>query len=153
MPASYRIHADLGLVYVRYAGHVSVQDTRDVFDRFLQDPQNRPGARQLIDLSEVTGFERDLVGLMALQARKAEAFVPPGAPQTLLVYLALSRRGLEMARLIERSWRGLGQVVVSVQTEVGAALDVLGLAPDVAVRLGLRTLDGVEPGKTRDKGG
>lgn len=137
VPASYRIFPALGLVHVRYAGHVSLQDTRDVLGRFFQDPRRSAGMKQLIDLSEVTGFERDLASLMALQARKAEAFLPAEGARTLLVYLALTRPGLEMARQIERSWAGLDAVVVSVQTEAEAALDVLGLPRDALATLGL----------------
>lgn len=152
MPGSYRIHADLGLVHVRYAGHVTLQDTRDLLAGFFRDPQRTAGLKQLIDLSGVTGFERDLVGLMALQARKADAFGPPGVAQTLLVYLAPSRAGLKMARQIERSWSGIVQVVVSVQTDLDAALDVLGLARAAAGRLGLAEGDGGASAPERDQG-
>lgn len=124
MPVTYRILPERGLVYVRYVGFAALPETNDLLTRYMADPDRRPGQKQLVDLSEVTGFERDFVSLMAVQARKAEAFVQPGA-QTLLVYYAPHDAGFEMARLRARSWLGISSVVATIQRDATAALDIL----------------------------
>lgn len=126
VPVTYRILPSRGLVYVHYEGHASLAETAALLERYIKDPDWRPGQKQLVDLEKVTSHDRDFVALMALQARKVDAFLPAGRTQTLLVYYAPSEAGFEMARLAVAAWRGVSGVVASVQREAAGALDILG---------------------------
>lgn len=125
MSVRYRIFPEHGLVFVVYEGFALFADTAEAFGHFMQNPDFRPGLKQLVDVSRVTGYEKDYQKLLALQARKAEAFVD--GPQSLMVYYAPTQAGLELARLASRSWEELGVVVPVVQRTEADALTVLGL--------------------------
>lgn len=126
MPARFTILPDRGLVYVRYQGHVTLDDTAEAVGRYMRHPLYRPGQMQLVDLSEVSGFRFDFVRLMALQAQKADLFRPADGVQTLLVYYAPHEEGYKMAKLILRSWQGVTSVVATIQRHESEALDILG---------------------------
>lgn len=126
MPGTFRIFPDLGLVYVRYEGHILLAETSEMMAQYGRDPLARPGYKQLVDLSRVTGYETDFARLMRLQAEKLDLLLQD-VPQTLLVYYAPDGPARDMARLIRRSWEGLSGVIVTVQETQAAALSVLGL--------------------------
>ncbi|MCB1389647.1 MAG: hypothetical protein KDK12_10990 [Rhodobacteraceae bacterium] len=126
MPASFTILPERGLVYVRYDGYVSLDDTAGAVADYMRHPLCRPGQMQLVDLSNITGFENDIVRLMNLQAQKADMFRPADGVQTLLVYYAPHDEGFEMAKLILRSWQGVTSVMATIQRHESDALDILG---------------------------
>ena len=125
MAVSYKIYPDLGLVHVRYEGYVVLSETFGAVRDYMQDPDFRPGQKQLVDLSRVTDFERDYATLLALQAFKADAFLQ--GPQSLIVYLAPTPVTRAMSRLIVRSWEDQGAVVPLIQNTEADALALLGL--------------------------
>ncbi|PWE30321.1 hypothetical protein [Pararhodobacter marinus] len=127
MPASFRILPARGLVYVRYWGFVTIDDSVRLIREYLPHPDRSPGQKQLIDLSDVSGFESDIVRLMEIQAQKADIFRPTDGTQTLLVYYAPHDEGFEMAKLIMRSWQGVASVISTIQRRETDALDILGL--------------------------
>jgi len=126
LPASFRILPERGLVYVRYDGFVTLDDSFRVIAQYMDAPLRRSGQKQLIDLSAITGFEFDFVKLMGLQARKADIFRPADGVQTLLVYFAPHDESFAMAKLILRSWRGVPSVMATIQRHESEALDILG---------------------------
>lgn len=125
MSVTFHILANRGLVYVRYDGFARVEDSLRAFGAYAQHPDCRPGQKQLVDLSGVTGFERNYAELFKLQALKADVF-NDGAAQTLIVYYAPDREVFGMARLIERSWEPFPSVVSLVQQSEADALALLG---------------------------
>lgn len=126
MPASFTILPERGLVYVHYSGFVTIGDTHDAIADYMRHPASRPGQMQLVDLSDVTGFEDDIVELIKLQAGKADLFRPADGIQTLLVYYAPHDEGFAMAKLILRSWQGVTSVMATIQRHEAEALDILG---------------------------
>lgn len=126
MPASFTILPDRGLVYVRYHGHVTLDDTAAAVEAYMRHPLCRAGQMQLVDLSEVSGYRFDYVRLLELQAQKADMFRPADGIQTLLVYYAPHDEGYEMAKLILRSWQGVTSVMATIQRHESEALDILG---------------------------
>ena len=126
MPVTYKIYKDLGLVHVRYSGFGVIDESFAAIARYLADPAFRPGQKQLVDLSDLTGYEKNYAKLFELQAHKADAFMP--GPETLLVYYTPTGPSKEVGRLIMRSWEDVGASVVPIiledETEV---LSVLGL--------------------------
>ncbi|WP_254656006.1 hypothetical protein [Wenxinia marina] len=122
---TFRIFPERGLVYVRYEGFADLDGTAEAFAAYAAHPDFRPGQRQLVDLSGVTGFDRDFVKLIRLQAQKAGEF-GTGATQTLIVYYAPTAESREMAALIQRSWAHIPSVVTRVQETEAGTLEVLG---------------------------
>ena len=118
-----------GLVYIRYSGFAWLDDTIAALDAYAAHPDFRPGQKQLVDMSRVTGIERDYVKFMKLQARKAEVFLSAEA-QTLLVCYAPNRMASAMAELMVRSWEPSGAVIPMIQPDEAAALHILGQPED-----------------------
>ena len=125
MPVSFRIFPDRGLVFVTYEGFALLDDSFRAFGAYAAHRHFRPGQKQLVDLSGVTGIETDYVKLFALQARKADVFLGTGA-QTLLVYYAPTPVSFAMAESVLRSWEPSGAVIPLVQQDEAEALEILG---------------------------
>ncbi|KPA22765.1 hypothetical protein shim_10530 [Shimia sp. SK013] len=126
MPASFRIQKPNGFVYVQYSGLVVVQDTKDIFAQYLQHPDYAPGQKHLVDFSKVTGWDADYTELMAMQAKKAAAFMGH-ASQTLIVYYAPNDLSRSIAQMAVNSWEPFPAVVPVIQDTREAALSILGL--------------------------
>lgn len=125
MPVSFRILPERGLVFVRYTGFALLDESNEVFGQYAAHPDFRPGQKQLVDLSGVTGVETDYVKLFALQAKKADVFLGTGA-QTLLVYFAPTPIAMDLAESVIRSWEPSGAVIPLIQEDEQEALKLLG---------------------------
>lgn len=126
MPVTFQILPDRGLVYVRYQGPARLDETMEAFGRYMQHPDARPWQKHLVDLSAVTDIERDYAKLMAVQARKADQFLP-GKSEVLMVYYAPTRIAREIAHMVLKSWETFDAVVARVQSSERDALSLLGL--------------------------
>lgn len=127
MPVTFRILPKHGLVYVRYEGQARLIDTTTAFAAYTVHPEFRPGQKQLVDLSAITGWDGDFLELMKIQAQKAEAFRGVGA-QTMMVYYAPTKTSLDLAKIALQSWDGLDGVITLVQQSELGTLALLGLA-------------------------
>lgn len=125
MPIDFRIIPARGLVYVRYRGAVSLDESFDAVARYARHDGFRPGQKQLVDLAAVTEYETDYARLFRLQAEKAAVFLPSGA-QTMIVYHAPTPLSLRLATLVRQSWDDIDSVVPTVLTREDEALGVLG---------------------------
>lgn len=133
MALSFRILPRRGLVYVRFSGHIRTADSAAALEAFAADPDFRYGLRQLIDLTEVTGFDADYVALLKVHAKKAEVFRPTEA-ETLTVYIAPGDIALRLSRHILKSWDGIPGMVHRVVRDEAQALHILGLNHDSVKR-------------------
>jgi len=125
MSVSFRIFPDRGLVFVRYSGILQLEDTMKAFADYARHPDCHPGQKQLVDLSGVTEYEQDFVKLMEIQAQKSDVFGDEGT-ETLMVYVAPSKLGKQLAQLALRSWEPFDSVVALVQEDEAHALELLG---------------------------
>lgn len=125
MSVSFRILPRRGLVYVQYEGVAKVADTFAAFGEYMAHPDCRPGQKQLVDLRQLTAFERNYPELMALQARKADLFTVQGI-ETLIVYLVSSEETKSLTRMILQTWEAFDGIVPLIQTEEADALQLLG---------------------------
>jgi len=125
MPIDFRIIPARGLVYVRYWGLATLDESFDAFARYARHDGFRPGQKQLVDLAAVTDYETDYARLFRLQAEKADVFMPSGA-QTMIVYYAPTPLSFRLATLIRQSWDDIDSVVATVLTRQDEALGVLG---------------------------
>lgn len=125
MPIDFRILPARGLVYVRYRGVATLDESFDAFTRYARHDGFRPGQKQLVDLAAVTGYETDYARLFRLQAEKAAVFLPSGE-QTMIVYHAPTPLSYRLATLVRQSWDDIDSVVPTVLTREDEALGVLG---------------------------
>ncbi len=129
MSVSFQIFPTRGLVYVRYDGFVDLNESLAAFGDYMRHPDCKPGQKQLVDLSAVTGFERDFSKMLKMQATKVDLF-SKGGVETLIVYYAPSRMAQDMARLIVPSWEPFDGVVPLIQDSEANALALLGQRED-----------------------
>lgn len=127
MTVSFRILKNHGLVYVRYVGRARLTETMTAFGDYATHPDFRPGQKQLVDLSGLTGWDGDFLELMKIQARKAEALTCRES-QTMLVYYAPTALSFKLSKLALNSWDGLDGIVALVQQSEMGCLTLLGVA-------------------------
>lgn len=131
MPMSFYILNDQNCVYVRCQGMITVSETMEAFQDYASRPDFRPGQSQLIDLSDVTDYERDFTKIMSLQAQQADVYLSSDTP-IYLIFIAPNSLTQSMAMSSLRSWRNLPGVVPMVLSDLDEAVEVLsanGLSP------------------------
>ena len=75
MPVNFYILPDRGLVVVRYSGFAAIEDSIAASKSYIAHPVYAAGQKQLVDMTQITGYEKDYVQFMNMQAEKAERFV------------------------------------------------------------------------------
>ena len=125
MAIQFKIYPRLGLVYVQYSGNVRMEETVQAFADYAAHLDFRYGQKHLVDLSQVTSYEKDYVRVMSLQADKAAVLMQEPV-QTMIVYLAPTRTSYEIARLAANAWDEVPTIVACVQESEAEALSVLG---------------------------
>jgi len=125
MPVDFNILPERGLVVVRYSGYASVNDTLTASEAYVSHPDYASGQKQLVDMTEVTGFEKDHIQFMEMQARKAERLARSGS-QSLVVYIAPTAVSKGLSAMFVRSWADVDAVVQLVQHSEAEALALLG---------------------------
>ena len=125
MPVEFKIFPKRGLVVVRYSGFATVNDTLTATEAYVSHPDYVAGQKQLVNMTEVTGFEKDYVRFMDMQARKTERLVRSDL-QSIVVYIATTAISRDLSALFVRSWIDIGSVVPLVQESEAEALALLG---------------------------
>lgn len=126
MPVRYDILPRYNLAIFAYSGQVTFAETIEIVAKADQDPLSHPNMRQLCDLTEVTGVERDFPALLKMQARIAENLLPPEG-ERLIVFLAPTPVSQTMAQMARKSWDVVQSVHVRVVSREDEALQLLGL--------------------------
>ncbi len=138
MPVEFKISPERGLVIVRFSGYAAINDTLAATKAYVSHPEYAAGQKQLVDMTEITGFEKDYVRFMNMQAQKAERFVRSGL-QSLIVYIAPTAVSQDLSAMFVRSWKDVDGVVPLVQHSEIEALTLLG-QPEAAIDILLATL-------------
>jgi hypothetical protein len=125
MPVEFKILPERGLVVVRYSGYAAVEDTLTATKAYISHPEYSAGQKQLVDMSGITGFEKDHVQFMKMQAEKAERLASSGL-QSLVVYIAPTAISQDLSAMFVRSWIDVDAVVPLVQHSEAEALALLG---------------------------
>ncbi|MEL6618982.1 MAG: hypothetical protein AAFP16_08910 [Pseudomonadota bacterium] len=125
MPLSFRIFPDRGLVLARYSGFALIEETMSATAGYVSHPDYAVGQKQLIDMTGITGYEKDYVRFMNMQAGKAERLSNAGV-QTMVAYVAPTPVSQEIAGLFLRSWDDVNAVIPTVQHSEAQALAILG---------------------------
>ena len=137
MAVEFRILPDLALVAVRYSGIAQLAETVAKLQACATHPDFHPAFRHVVDLRDVTDFERDILGFFKMQAQAAEQFAAniQGEHPFHMVMLAPAGPAWEMADLVRKTWEGLGLTIVRVVDTPDAVIDLLGLRASEGVRL------------------
>ncbi|WP_204114125.1 hypothetical protein [Shimia biformata] len=93
---------------------------------FRENPAFQAGLSQILDLTDVTEFERDFAKIMSLQATQVEALTGADAP-AYFIFIAPNELTQAMANSALKSWREIDAVVPLVLNSLQDACDVLGL--------------------------
>lgn len=125
MPLTFRIYPSRNLVFVAYDGMMSIEETRRGLADYQAHPDFHPSQNHLLDLSLVTGWERDFPRIMAMQAEAVDMF-PPGTKPPYLVYYAPTTIGQDAAMACIRSWDEGSVIVPRLTTREADALHILG---------------------------
>jgi hypothetical protein len=126
MPVAFRILPQHALVLVTYSGVAGLQETIERTVECARHPDFDLRLRHLVDVSGITGYERDFPDFFAMQARVMESYPPQGQDQ-IFVFLAPTRMGQEMAQMVRRSWDGLDWAIVRIIADEAQAMSLLGL--------------------------
>lgn len=126
MPASFQIVPQRQLALFTYAGFVTLAEAMAVVTDYGRHPDHQPWMRQLCDLSQVTGVEKNFPELLKMQARFVETLLPAGR-DLLVAFYAPTSAGQELARMARKSWEGLNAVVVLIHVDEAESLALLGL--------------------------
>jgi hypothetical protein len=129
MTVTFRILPDRGLVVVRYTGHATLDETVVASNAYLEHADFALGQKQLVDLTHITGFEKDYVRFMNMQAEKAARLACAGV-QSLAVYIAPTPVSRDLSAMFVRSWADTDAVVLLVQHTEAEALALLGQPED-----------------------
>ncbi|MDO6592159.1 hypothetical protein DS901_00025 [Loktanella sp. D2R18] len=125
MPVEFNILPKRGLVVVRYSGYATVNDTLAATEAYVSHPEYVAGQKQLVNMTEVTGFEKNYVQFMGMQAQKTERLVRSDL-QSLVAYIAPTDTSRALSAMFVRSWIDIGSVVPLVQDSESEALALLG---------------------------
>ena len=125
MALSFRIIPERGLVVVEYAGYSTIDELKHTSAAYVAHPDYVAGQKQLVNMTRITGFEKDYVRFMDLQAAKAERLAGAGV-QSLCVYVAPTPIAQEIASLFTRTWADISNVVTMIQHTEAQALTLLG---------------------------
>lgn len=126
MSVTFILHPDKGLAHIRFRGHITLAETLARSQEFAATPGVTPDIHQIIDFREVTSFERDYAKLMAMMARMPEHMIHPGH-EPLMIYVAPTALGQEMANFVIRSMQGLPGPLLRITSNMPEALALLGL--------------------------
>lgn len=125
MPVNFQIFPDRNLVLARFSGHVLLADCLSSAKAYSEHPDANPLQNQLIDLSNVVSYERDLVQIMSVMARLPDHLLKPGS-NPMVIYVAPHHVAQEIAGLVMKSMQGIGGLVVRMFDDEAKALEVLG---------------------------
>ncbi len=126
MPLNFRILSQHNLVYVSCTGRVTVDQVLTAFKSYATHPDFEPGQTQLLDLSNVTDYERDFTKIMSLQAQQTDVYLKT-ENRPFLLFIAPNELTRGMAMTAVRSWQDLDGVIPLVLSSLAEALEVLSL--------------------------
>ncbi len=127
MAVKIRIISEFGLAYVQFEGMVRLNEAIEAFRAYSMHPKYKPGQKQLVDFANITGFEKDFVGIMTMHAEMAETLV--GSPaQTLMLFYGPTPVSRSLASVCVQCWPPDSGVIACMQDTEATALDVLGVS-------------------------
>ena len=126
MSVSFQIIHERGVVLARLSGQVLMADCLSTAAAYARHPEARPTQPLLIDLTAVSGYEKDYVNILQAMARLPDYLSRSGA-ERLVVCLAPTPLSRQISAAVVRAILSMpGGIARVAQTEVDA-LEILGL--------------------------
>ncbi|MEM1299157.1 MAG: hypothetical protein AAGH68_07725, partial [Pseudomonadota bacterium] len=125
MPIAYRIFTDIDLCYARWTGRVSFEEARANWERYLAEPDYRPGRPELIDHRWIDSFDITVPQIRTLVNQVNQQDFPD-ASGTLTVVLAQSPVAYGVARQYQSVADLLPGIKVEIYQDEAEALSALG---------------------------
>lgn len=86
MPVEFLILPDLDVSYIRFTGHVAINQIDFAFNTYLEDEHYQPGRREFIDLSQVKRLDMSIGGVEAHFKRMLSEHVSVGSAPVTAIY-------------------------------------------------------------------
>lgn len=125
MAVSFELIPSRGLVYVRYSDLAGIDETIEAAQSCMQHPDFKPGLRHLFDVSRVTEVDQDFAKFFGLQARLVEFYEQAEGDQ-LIAFYAPNPAGQVMARMAQKTWEPMPEMVIKTFVAEADALAFLG---------------------------
>lgn len=125
MPVEYKFFTDPALTFLRYHGHIHVDELIIAAKRYAKEPQAGKPQPHLFDLSRVTSYDFDFTKLATFMAQLADIYPTSGGEQ-LFVFFAPPGKPAEMAEFARRPWEGSSTILIRVVQTSEQAFDILG---------------------------
>ncbi|PRY24304.1 hypothetical protein CLV78_103170 [Aliiruegeria haliotis] len=130
MPYRYQIHPDPGLLVMRYVGHTTMQDQRDLVTDVTSDPDWRFGLPMFLDSSQMTGTDITVLSLISLRDRFRPLFTQVDQP-VLWAQYAPNDLAFGMSRMTQEIMDEIPTVNMEVFTDLSSAVTFLGVEGEV----------------------
>ena len=134
MTASYEIISSEHLKYVRILGTTNYEELRELFFKYIRDPEFNPDFRILADLREMTDA---IAGLWEIQKLKRLYQYAYNDRIAVVDVVIVVNKGIayRAARAFQMFMRDKGPLVIRVTDSMLEAQSMLGLRDDTIARL------------------
>lgn len=103
MAVNYRIWAEHGLVVIRYRDIAGFDETMERVAECAAEPDFDPTFKHIVDVRDLAGVEKEVVGFLTMQAKLADVYGASGTERRM-VYLTNNDHGRWMAQAVRKSW-------------------------------------------------
>ena len=125
------IMPEIGLSYLHYSGHVTAAEMSFSLSACTDHPDFRSHFRHIADLSGLTSFENDYIGIMKVQAQ-AVGMLKGRNTTSSCIFLTPGIVAQTFASIVARSWEGISDPVIVILAEAEQVDSYLGLR-DISV--------------------
>ena len=132
MAVTFELIPSRGLVYIRYSGFAGIDETLAAAQNFMHHPDFKPGLRHLFDVSHVTEVDQDFTKFFSLQAQLVDVYERVDGDQ-LIAFYAPGPEGQIMARMAQKTWEPMPEMVIKTFENEADALAFLG-QPETSLR-------------------
>lgn len=125
MPISFRVLPERALTVLSYSGFIGIAESVLIIDQYLAHPDFSLGQKFLFDTTAITGYEKDYVKFMHVQAKLGKVFLRSGHDQ-LVGCVAPHEAGLDFAMRAKHSWSAFPHLVPLIHEDEAEVLRFLG---------------------------
>jgi hypothetical protein len=125
MPVDYTIFTSPQFNYIRYHGHVMLDEIMTALQHFAREPLFAHGQPHYFDLSQVTSYEIDYPLFFRLMAKLVDV-CPRSAGEQLMVFHAPPGPPAELAAIVLKPWQGSNTILIRVCGTKEQVFDILG---------------------------
>jgi hypothetical protein len=129
MPVEYTIFTSPQLNYIRYHGHVVLDEIMTALQQFAREPAFANGQPHYFDLSQVTSYEIDYHKFFRVMAKIVDVY-PRSAGEHMMAFHAPPGPPAELAAIVRKPWIVSDTILIRVCDTKEQVFDILGGARD-----------------------